>query len=281
MYSLSNFRFSQLRPDFACSEYQRAAAHLVRPSPWPFLTSLSLGSFLIGSVSYFHFYTLGFYNIFIGLFLLVISMYSWFSEVIFEASYEGQHTRLVQKALRFGMFLFIVSEVMFFISFFWAFFHFSLSPSVFLFCIWPPKGILIINPWGIPFLNTIILLSSGVTLTVAHRAILAEKTNVAWYGLFWTIVYGLVFTFCQLFEYIHCPFSINDSVYGSIFFMATGFHGLHVIVGTIFLIVCLFRLHLGHFSKERHLGFECAAYYWHFVDVVWLFLFTTIYWWGS
>lgn len=271
-------KFSTIRPDQAPIEYQRAAAHLVRPSPWPFLTAMSLGSLLLGSVSYFHSCPYGLFNIVIGLFILVFSMYSWFVDIVFEATYEGQHTQLVQRALRYGMFLFIVSEIMFFVSFFWGFFHFSLSPSVFLFCIWPPKGISTIDPWGVPFLNTVILLSSGVTLTYAHRAVLAGDFKQAYHGLLWTVIYGLVFTACQLFEYVTCPFSINDSVYGSIFFMATGFHGLHVIVGTVFLIVCLVRLGKNHFSQDRHLGFECAAYYWHFVDVVWLFLFTTIYW---
>jgi len=270
-----------LRPDQAPKEYQRAAAHLVRPSPWPILTALSLGSLLLGSALYFHTKAYGLFCLFFGLIFLLTSMYSWFYDVVIEATFEGQHTWLVQKALRYGMFLFIVSEIMFFFSFFWGFFHFSLSPSVYIGCVWPPKGIAVINPWGVPFLNTIILLSSGITLTYAHRALLIKNYGNAVYGLYWTVGYGLIFTFCQIFEYINCPFSINDSVYGSIFFMATGFHGLHVIVGTIFLIVCLIRLINGHFSSERHLGFECAAYYWHFVDVVWLFLFTTVYWWGS
>lgn len=268
-------------PDIYSLEYQRLSAHLVRPSPWPVLAALSLGSFLLAFVSYFHGCSFGLSNLFLGFSALVITLYFWFGDVITEGTFEGQHTKLVQKALRFGMFLFIFSEIMFFVSFFWAFFHFSLSPSVFIFCVWPPKGIETLDPWAVPFLNTVILLSSGVSLTLAHRALIASQNKKAFYALLLTIIYGLIFTVCQIFEYLNCPFSMNDSVYGSIFFMATGFHGLHVLVGTIFLIVCLFRIWDTHFSSERHLGFECAAYYWHFVDVVWLFLFTTIYWWGS
>lgn len=281
------FRFYQnlslvvLRPDQAPKEYQRVSAHLVHPSPWPFLTAMALGSLLLGSASYFHSCSYGLFNVLLGLIVLVFSMYSWFADIIYEADEEGHHTQLVQKALRYGMFLFIVSEIMFFVSFFWAFFHFSLSPSVFLFCIWPPKGITTIDPWGVPFLNTVILLYSGVTLTATHRALLVNNEKRVFHCFLWTIVFGLIFTLWQLFEYINCPFSINDSVYGSIFFMATGFHGLHVIVGTIFLLVCFIRWQKKQLNRERHLSFECAAYYWHFVDVVWLFLFTSIYWWGS
>jgi len=269
-----------IRPDQTPKEYQRTAAHLVRPSPWPILTAFSVGSLLISTASYFHACEYGQKAFMLALVLLLLSMYIWFTDIVTEATFEGQHTQLVQNALRYGMYLFIVSEIMFFFSFFWSFFDYSLSPSINIFCVWTPKGIIVIDPWGVPFLNTTILLSSGVTLTLAHRAIIANKMNVAWYALLWTIVYGVIFTLWQAYEYIHCQFNINDSVYGSIFFVATGFHGLHVIVGTILLIVSWLRLKRGHFTAQRHLGFECAAYYWHFVDVVWLFLFTTIYWWG-
>jgi cytochrome c oxidase subunit 3 len=188
----------------------------------------------------------------------------------------------VQKNLRTGMVLFIVSEIMFFFSLFWAFFHYSLTPSVWIGSVWPPFGIKAISPWGIPLLNTIILVSSGVTLTFAHRALCfgKNKSDVI-YGLLLTIILGLFFIMLQYYEFRNAPFNINDSVYGSIFFMITGFHGLHVIIGTIFLIVNLCRVTLNHFFIETHLGFEFGAWYWHFVDAVWIVVYLTIYCWGG
>lgn len=178
---------------------------------------------------------------------------------------------------------------MFFFSFFWAYFYCSISPNIFIGCVWPPKGIIPINPWTLPFLNTIILISSGVFLTWAHRAITSDGD---WYvshklrleviiALFFTIILGVIFTLCQYYEYVHATFTIADSIYGSIFYIITGFHGLHVIIGTIFLIVCFFRHLFYHFTIDHHVGFEAAIWYWHFVDVVWLFIFVSIYWWGS
>jgi len=265
-------------PDEAPIELQRVLPLVLSFSPWPLCTAFSLSALLFFVVAYFNSWTGGLFFLFIWLCLLLLCLFRWFNDVIFEAD-SGLHSQLVQKGLRAGMLLFIISEIMFFVSFFWAFFHFALSPSVALFCVWPPLFIQTINPWGIPLLNTIILLSSGITLTYSHRALLVNRILDAWHGLYWTLIFGFYFTCCQIFEYVTCPFSINDSVYGSIFFMSTGFHGLHVLVGTIFLLVCFFRLE--KFTSTRHLGFECAAYYWHFVDVVWLFLFVSVYWWGS
>lgn len=179
------------------------------------------------------------------------------------------------------MILFIVSEVMFFFSFFWAFFHSSLSPSIWIGCVWPPIGIEPINPWGLPFLNTIILISSGVSVTYAHRSMLASYRNGVSIGLFYSILLGVLFTFLQIFEYTVAPFNINDSIYGSIFYVSTGFHGLHVILGTVFLFVTLIRHLKYHFLVEHHFGFEASIWYWHFVDIVWIFLFVVIYWWGG
>ena len=170
---------------------------------------------------------------------------------------------------------------MFFFAFFWAFFHSSLAPTVEIGGIWPPKGIWVLDPWEIPFLNTLILLSSGAAVTWAHHAILAGKEKRAVYALLVTVLLALVFTGFQGMEYVQAPFTISDSIYGSTFYLATGFHGFHVIIGTIFLIICGIRQYLGHLTKEHHVGFEAAAWYWHFVDVVWLFLFVSIYWWGG
>jgi heme/copper-type cytochrome/quinol oxidase subunit 3 len=179
------------------------------------------------------------------------------------------------------MVLFIISEIMFFFGFFWAFFHSALIPSIFIGAVWPPIGIEVLNPWGLPFLNTLILLSSGVSITWAHRALIAGLFIDTILGLEITISLGILFTCFQVYEYVLAPFAINSGIYGSIFFLATGFHGFHVLIGTIFLIVCLVRQFKFHLMKDHHFGFEAAAWYWHFADVVWLFSFTVIYWWGS
>ena len=180
-----------------------------------------------------------------------------------------------------GMILFILSEVMFFFGFFWAFFHSALAPTPEIGSVWPPQGIEVINAWGIPLLNTIILLTSGATITWAHHAIVAGNRRNAIIGFVLTLTLAVFFTMLQLFEYLEASFTISDSVYGSTFYMATGFHGIHVIVGTIFIAVAFVRLLQHHFTQEHHFGFEAAAWYWHFVDVVWLFLFVVIYWWGG
>jgi cytochrome c oxidase subunit 3 len=255
--------------------------HLVDPSPWPIFASISTFLTTIGGVMYMHAYIGGGYVLAFGISMILYSMYVWWRDVIREGTFSGHHTLAVQTGLRYGMILFIVSEVMFFFAFFWAFFHSSLAPTVEIGAVWPPKGIDVINPWEIPFLNTIILLSSGASVTWAHHAILAGYRQQALYALAVTIVLAFIFTAFQGYEYTEAPFTISDGVYGSTFYMATGFHGLHVLIGTIFLAVCWARLFNYHFTKTHHLGFEAAALYWHFVDVVWLFLFVAVYYWGG
>ena len=169
---------------------------------------------------------------------------------------------------------------MFFFAFFWAFFDSSIKPSFIIGGVWPPEGLETLNPWAIPLLNTVILLTSGVTVTWAHHSIVSGAKKSAQKGLFFTILLAIFFTALQVFEYFGAPFSISSGIYGSTFFLATGFHGFHVFIGTCFLTVCLIRSAANHFTKEHHFGFEAAAWYWHFVDVVWLFLFVTVYWWG-
>ncbi len=249
-------------------------------SPWPILSAGTLFSLAVGSALYLH-TDLGPTFFFVGLFGVCASLVGWFRDIIVEATYEGHHTKLVRRGILMGFSLFIVSEVMFFFSFFWAFFHASLAPTVQIAAVWPPEGIPLFDPWGIPFLNTVILLTSGASVTWAHNGILSGDNKATSNGLILTLILGFVFTMFQAFEYYSAPFSMSDGVYGSVFYIATGFHGLHVIVGSIFLAVCLGRHLLGHFTRTHHLGFEAAAYYWHFVDVVWLFLFVSIYWWGS
>nr|YP_006576080.1 cytochrome c oxidase subunit III [Membranipora grandicella]AEH99609.1 cytochrome c oxidase subunit III [Membranipora grandicella] len=253
--------------------------HLVQVSPWPLTGSLGALMLTSGIALWFHGWNMGI--TLLGLTIILLTMFQWWRDVIREATYQGYHTSIVASGLRLGMILFIVSEVCFFFAFFWAFFHSSLAPeAVNMGSMWPPKGINTLNPWGVPLLNTIVLLSSGVTVTWAHHAILVSKEFEATSALILTIILGIEFTALQAGEYVETSFSIADGTYGSTFFVATGFHGLHVIIGTTFLFICLLRNFVLHFSNHHHVGFEAAAWYWHFVDVVWLFLFVSIYWWG-
>lgn len=256
--------------------------HLVDPSPWPFLTSLAALYVTVGGAMYMHSYDRGLLLLTSGFLLLLTVAILWWRDVVREGTYEGRHTKIVERGLALGMVLFIVSEVMFFFAFFWAYFHVSLAPAVEIGSVWPPSGIAVLNPWKIPLLNTAILLLSGVTLTCAHyNLVLGENRFIIIFYLLFTIFLGVIFTAFQGYEYVEAPFSIHDSVYGSVFFMLTGFHGAHVLIGTLFIIVSTLRFLAHHFTREHHLGFEAAAWYWHFVDVVWLFLFIFVYCWGS
>lgn len=252
--------------------------HLVDVRPWPILGSLRTLITIIGIIKWFHIFNI---NLFItGTLSIILIIYQWWRDVTRERTFQGLHTLTVTNGLRWGIILFITSEVFFFISFFWGFFHRRLSPTIELGIIWPPLGISTFNPIQIPLLNTIILLSSGLTITWAHHRLIENNFNQIFQGLLLTIILGVYFTILQAYEYIEAPFTIADAVYGSCFFIATGFHGLHVIIGTTFLMVCLIRHTKNHFSSTHHFGFEAAAWYWHFVDVVWLFLYISIYWWG-
>lgn len=270
-----------LRKESNQSFFQKHEYHLVDPSPWPIISAGTVFTLAVGAAMYMHRYTGGGYVLILGLIGVVLSMAFWFRDIVREATFEGHHTAKVQKLLRSGMVLFIVSEVCFFVAFFWAYFHSALAPTVEIGSIWPPMGIEVLNAFEVPFLNTIILLLSGLTVTWAHHAIVGGNRKEAISGLIFTIALGVIFTLLQLFEYYDASFKISDGVYGSTFYMATGFHGFHVFVGTTFLAVCLVRLVRYHFTKEHHFGFEAAAWYWHFVDVVWLFLFVSVYWWGG
>jgi len=260
---------------------QRHAYHLVAPSIMPLLTSLSALCLLVSSTAFLHGFSFGFEMLVFGMFSTAFCMALWWRDVVSEGSFEGHHTNIVQVGLRYGMILFIVSEVMFFFAFFWAFFASSLTPTIEIGNIWPPKGIVSFNAFEVPLVNTLILLCSGVTITYSHHAITAGKKLDAVWGLILTIVLAAIFTGFQAYEYVTSSFRISDGIYGSTFFMATGFHGFHVFVGTVFLIVCLIRLSQNHFTKQHHFGFEAAAFYWHFVDVVWLFLYVAVYFWGG
>nr|APX40179.1 cytochrome c oxidase subunit 3 [Cryptocephalus quadripunctatus] len=261
------------------STHKNHPFHLVDYSPWPIISAMGTLTMMVGLIQWFHQFN---YNLLlIGLLINILVSIQWWRDITRESTFQGQHTIKVSMGMRWGMILFITSEILFFISFFWSFFHNSLSPSIELGLNWPPKGIQPFNPLEIPLLNTLILLTSGLSVTWAHHSLMENNYNKTIQGLAMTVILGMYFTILQGFEYIEAPFTISDSVYGSSFFMATGFHGLHVIIGTTFLMVCLIRLFLNHFSNIHHFGFEAAAWYWHFVDVVWLFLYISIYWWGS
>lgn len=253
--------------------------HLVEKSPWPLTASLGAIIITSGLTKWFHLYSINLLSL--GLITIILSRYQWWRDVTREATFQGHHTLKVTEGIRWGIILFITSEVLFFFSFFWAFFHRRLNPTLELGLFWPPSGILIFNPFQIPLLNTIILLRSGVTVTWAHHSILEKNFTETSLGLLLTVILGVYFTALQAIEYIEASFSIADSVYGSSFFVATGFHGLHVIIGTLLLFTILIRHQFFHLSSYHHFGLEAAIWYWHFVDVVWLFLYTFIYWWGS
>ena len=298
---------------------QRHAFHILDASPYPFLVSFFLLALLIPTTMYMHSIDLPFGLprvdiIHLSFFGLYLTAMSWFISIVKESS-QGYHTSKVQQGLRTGMLLFILSEVMLFFAFFWGFFHFSPVPSVNIGNVWPPEGTQHLNVWGLPLVNTLLLLTSGLTITVAHAYILRDNADgFAWY-LFLTILLGITFLFCQAYEYkFGVKFSWRENIYGSIFFITTGFHGMHVTIGTLFLTFCWVRHFLATllptdiakstaspiivkiaeffeyvpakgrvwaFQPKQHFGFEAAAWYWHFVDVVWLFLFITIYWWGG
>lgn len=253
--------------------------HLVDQRPWPIIGSLGALILTSGIVKWFHLYNI---RLFInGVLVTTLVSIQWWRDVSRERTYQGLHTFKVLTGIKWGIILFIVSEVFFFLSFFWGFFHRSLSPTIEIGILWPPMGVYPFNPFQIPLLNTIILLSSGVTVTWSHHSVIENNLSQASKRLILTVILGLYFSSLQALEYFEANFTISDAVYGSTFFMATGFHGLHVIIGTRFLLVCYLRIIRAHFSRVHHFGFEAAAWYWHFVDVVWLFLYINIYWWGS
>lgn len=253
--------------------------HLVDQRPWPLTGATAALTITTGIVKWFQEFNI---NLFLtGVCIIVLTCIQWWRDIRREGTFQGLHTSIVSKGLRWGMILFITSEILFFFSFFWAFFHRRLAPSMEIGLMWPPKGVTPFNPFQVPLLNTIILLGSGVTVTWAHHSLMENNHSQTLTGLFITVFLGIYFTSLQALEYWEASFTISDSAYGSTFFMATGFHGIHVIIGTTFLLVCLTRHFKNHFSNGHHFGFEAAAWYWHFVDVVWLFLYIRIYWWGG
>lgn len=298
----------------SCAKQQHHRFHIVTPSPWPLLASCAALCLTVGAAMYFHSFANGGTIAIFGFVGVLMTMFLWWRDVIRESTYLGYHTAFVVRGIRLGVILFIVSEILFFFAFFWAFFHASVVPTLELGALWPPVGINILNPFHIPLLNTLILLISGVAVTLSHHCVMFSSSNnysstrlnilmkypsgfvqkkIVWksisfsiyelgiISLLITILLAVEFTLWQGFEYSEALFYINDGIYGSTFYLTTGFHGFHVIVGTIFLCVSLVRLVLNHFLFNHHLGLEFAIWYWHFVDVVWLFLYVFVYCWSS
>jgi cytochrome c oxidase subunit 3 len=256
--------------------------HLVEPSIWPLCGAVAAILIATGIIlaAHFHIYIV----LVLGFLAAVSTMFVWWRDVVAESRTPGLHKLVTQIGMRYGMALFITSEVMFFVSFFWNYFNYFFFPDkmgVAFAPVWPPQGITTIDPFAIPLFNTMVLLLSGTTITWAHHCLIEGDNKNTVRGLAVTVALGLMFLCGQAWEYTHSPFNFyHGGVFASAFFIATGFHGFHVIVGTGFLIVCLIRAMKGQFTPQRHFGFEAAAWYWHFVDVVWLFLFVCIYFLG-
>nr|ALO64492.1 cytochrome c oxidase subunit III [Lasioglossum pauxillum] len=250
--------------------------HLVTISPWPLMTSLSILNILLSVIYWFN--SSNPYLMLFNLFNLLMILFQWWRDVIRESTMQGYHSLNVLKLLKFGMILFIISELFFFISFFWTYLHCAITPNIEVGSMWPPKNIVSFNPYDIPLLNSIILISSGFTITWSHN-LLSNNKKKSTTPLIFTIILGIYFSLIQMIEYSEAPFTFNDGIFGSIFFMTTGFHGLHVMLGIMFLSTSLIRMNLNHFSKIHHFHFEAATWYWHFVDIIWLILYILIYWW--
>ena len=252
--------------------------HIVNKRPWAFLVSFCRFSLVISGVRYFYYFDI--YSILVSIIFILYLSYIWWKDIGSEGRLEGRHTNKIITSLYFSIILFILSEVCFFFSFFWGYFHRRLRPCFELGIVWPPVGVVGFNPYTIPLLNSSILLSSGVTVTWAHHSVVRGRYNNYIYRIIITVGLGAYFSYLQNIEYIESFFSFADRVYGRIFFLATGFHGLHVIIGRLFLLINLIRSLLGNFNSEHHIGLELSIWYWHFVDVVWLFLYICVYWWG-
>nr|UTT72529.1 cytochrome c oxidase subunit 3 [Trichophilopterus babakotophilus] len=252
--------------------------HIVDESPWPIVGSFALFSMIV-SVYYFLSSKMNFINFLMMSFWMLLVLFQWWRDVVRESFFQGNHSKKVKNGLKLGMFLFILSEVMFFFSFFYTYFFYSLNPETEVLYTWPPTGVKNLDYLSVPLLNTLLLLSSGVTLTWSHHMLLNSNKKESLIGMILTIILGIMFSYNQVDEYWECSFSMADSIFGSIFFIATGFHGIHVFIGTIFIFITMIRLKMNHFSKNQHIGFELSAWYWHFVDVIWLFLFLVMYYW--
>lgn len=254
--------------------------HIVDLRPWPLICSLNLINLVMRLLNIIKYNNILLFYIFVIIFFLILfSMIIWWRDVNRESLFQGNHTFNVYKGVKLGILIFILRELIFFLRFFWRYFHFRLSPEIEISNCWPPTMVIAVNPYRIPLFNTLILLRSGVSVTWAHYRILKNKNFICKISLLITIILGFIFSFFQLIEYKILEFRINDRVFGSIFFIGTGFHGFHVLIGTIFLIINYLRIFKKYMRPVHHFRFEASAWYWHFVDVVWIYLFIFIYWW--
>nr|YP_009710894.1 cytochrome c oxidase subunit III [Ptilonyssus chloris]QGA47497.1 cytochrome c oxidase subunit III [Ptilonyssus chloris] len=251
---------------------------LMKNSPWPIILSFSLFNMMSMCIMYMYKYNMSMLFMMMNSTIMLLNCYQWWRDMNRESTFQGMYTYIMMNNYKLSMITFIMSEILFFISFFWCFFHFYLSPDIEIGLNWPPSGITPFNPYSIPLLNTMILLSSGFSLTWSHHSIITKNYNMALYSLLLTIIMGIIFTMTQMYEYMQASFCLNDSNFGSIFYLSTGFHGVHVIIGTLFLMVNMFRMYMMYFNKKNHFSFEAAAWYWHFVDVIWIMLYSMMYW---
>ena len=256
----------------------RQPYHLVHLRPWPLTSGLAAIALFAALGDWFH--TKNLIPLLIALALIILNIYTWWRDIVREGTYIGKHTTAVVTGLKAGIIIFISSEAVFFLGFFWAFFHRRLAPAVEIGCSWPPIAVNPIDPFSVPLLNTAVLLSRGITVTWAHHALIENNEQDANAAIYITVFLGIYFTFLQAQEYKSATFSISDRIFGATFYVATGFHGLHVLIGTSALLVSFLRIKSAHFSQTHHFGFEASIWYWHFVDVIWIFLYICIYWWG-
>nr|YP_010584673.1 cytochrome c oxidase subunit III [Neoseiulus californicus]UZU69618.1 cytochrome c oxidase subunit III [Neoseiulus californicus]WJN56898.1 cytochrome c oxidase subunit III [Neoseiulus californicus]WKV28868.1 cytochrome c oxidase subunit III [Neoseiulus californicus] len=252
--------------------------HIVDLSPWPLISSFNIMNFLL-TVIFWKMMIISIKMVLFCFFLILLTLSLWWRDVMRESSYQGHHTYNVYNSMKLSMILFIISEMMFFTSFFWSYFHMSLSPELDTGNNWPPTGVSLLNPYQTPLLNTVILLSSGASVTLTHYSILNKKYKISLFFLSLTILLGMTFSFFQFLEYNWTEFSMSDSSFGSTFFMTTGFHGMHVMIGTAFLSINIYRLLINQLNNKHHFSFEASAWYWHFVDVIWIYLYIFMYWW--
>ena len=261
--------------------FQAHPFHLVSPSPWPLNSSIALFNLTCSGVLNMHGFSQSNFFVFSAIFLVIFAMSFWFRDIISEGTYRGNHTLAVQRGINIGVGLFITSEALFFLAIFWAYFHSALSPTIELGSSWPPQGVKAIDAFELPLLNTIILLSSGVLVTYAHHSLIGGNRKETLYGLILTVILAFVFTCLQELEYSMAEFTLSDGAFGSCFYFATGFHGIHVIIGTAFIAVGFWRVLAYHLTENHHVGLESSILYWHFVDIVWLLLYISVYYWGS
>jgi heme/copper-type cytochrome/quinol oxidase subunit 3 len=263
------------------AKYPKHMFHVLEPSLWPFFSAFGLFFFVTGIAFSMHYVVTGYYVLIIGLLILIITSIFWFLDISREAVVKGYHTKIVRQGLKLGFLFFITSEIMLFFGFFWAFFHSALCPSIEVGTIWPPVGLRVIPVFEFPLFNTFILIISGFSVTWVHRAISLGSFKDSIDGFMITIFLGLFFVFLQGLEYYESTFNFQDGVYPSAFFMLTGLHGCHVIVGVCFLFVCFISLLNNHYLTNHYLRLVFAIWYWHFVDIVWIILFLSVYCWGS